>query len=219
MSVRSLALIPAAVVVLTGCHQAPPHQASAQESASEQRANTQSAKSLPRPAAVPSIRPGDPAPLLDKVTVWKGNDKDVALKAGVISVIVFSPASDGLISSAFKELSELSLRNGSEASFLGIVVPESETTSTSSNGDLKSQAQAATFTVAVDQDGAAASAWIGADGKHSLPVAFIVDRNRRIAWIGHPTGLSRPLDDVVKGQRSTQPGRRQMPKRNRPLAL
>lgn len=50
-------------------------------------------------------------------------------------------------------------------------------------------------------EGKFAKAWIEGAGKYSvgIPLAYIVDGNGMIAWIGHPTELDRPLEQIVAG--------------------
>ena len=50
-------------------------------------------------------------------------------------------------------------------------------------------------------EGKFAKTWIEGAGKYSIgiPLAYIVDGNGMIAWIGHPTELDRPLEQIVAG--------------------
>lgn len=48
-------------------------------------------------------------------------------------------------------------------------------------------------------DGAMSEAWVDASGQEGIPVAFLVNQQGRIAWIGHPAELDGPLAAVVKG--------------------
>jgi len=55
---------------------------------------------------------------------------------------------------------------------------------------------------AVAWDGAARgmdAAFLKASGSEALPTAFVVDRRRTIAWIGHPMVLRLPLHEVAEG--------------------
>jgi thiol-disulfide isomerase/thioredoxin len=62
-----------------------------------------------------------------------------------------------------------------------------------------------TYRVALDlvegQDkGAMASTWMEAAGQDGIPTAFVVDKQGKIAWIGHPTKLREPLiEQVLEG--------------------
>lgn len=57
------------------------------------------------------------------------------------------------------------------------------------------------YTVAYDADGRAAQAYLQASGQDSLPVAFVIDADGRVAWIGHPLdGLDRVVSQVLAGK-------------------
>lgn len=62
------------------------------------------------------------------------------------------------------------------------------------------------FRVALDQSppegnprsGASARSWVEAAGRDKPPVAFLVDRQGRIVWIGHPLALRGVFDEMVR---------------------
>lgn len=57
------------------------------------------------------------------------------------------------------------------------------------------------YVVALDADGKTSAAYMGAFGQTGIPHAFIVDREGRVAWHGHPMGeIDRVLDEVVAGK-------------------
>lgn len=56
------------------------------------------------------------------------------------------------------------------------------------------------YTVAWDDEGRTARMWMDASRTDRVPSAFIVDREGRIAWIGHPlVGMERALEQVLAG--------------------
>jgi len=59
------------------------------------------------------------------------------------------------------------------------------------------------FTIAVDDGtpaGKNAAAWMEASGQNGIPTTFIVDKEGKIAWIGHPmAGMEKVLDAVLAG--------------------
>ena len=48
-------------------------------------------------------------------------------------------------------------------------------------------------------DGAMAKTWMKAAGQNGIPTAFIVDKDGKIAWIGHPMEMDEPLEKIVNG--------------------
>jgi thiol-disulfide isomerase/thioredoxin len=63
------------------------------------------------------------------------------------------------------------------------------------------------YTVAMDEvpagargsEGKMAKAWMEAAGQGGIPTAFLIDRDGRIAWIGHPMQLEEPLKKLAAG--------------------
>lgn len=41
--------------------------------------------------------------------------------------------------------------------------------------------------------------WMSAAGRNGIPSSFIVDREGKIAWVGHPMQMDRPLAKVIEG--------------------
>jgi hypothetical protein len=55
-----------------------------------------------------------------------------------------------------------------------------------------------TYRVAFDDKrteprGAMARTWMEAAGRKGIPAAFLVDKNGRLAWIGHPMAINQEL--------------------------
>ena len=48
-------------------------------------------------------------------------------------------------------------------------------------------------------EGAMAKAWMTAAGQNGIPTAFIVNKEGKIAWIGHPMEMEKPLEKIVAG--------------------
>ncbi|MBL9149157.1 MAG: redoxin domain-containing protein [Phycisphaerae bacterium] len=53
------------------------------------------------------------------------------------------------------------------------------------------------YLVAIDEGNQTTGAWLEAAGQEGIPCAFVVGKDRKIAWIGHP--LDPEFDDVVRG--------------------
>ena len=54
------------------------------------------------------------------------------------------------------------------------------------------------YTVGEDVDGKIAKSYMAAAGQHGIPTAFLIGKDGKIAWIGHPEGgLAEALDLVV----------------------
>jgi thiol-disulfide isomerase/thioredoxin len=56
------------------------------------------------------------------------------------------------------------------------------------------------YTVAFDGvEGAMAQTWMNAAGQGSIPAAFIVNGDGKVAWIGHPGEIEEPLSQILAG--------------------
>jgi len=55
------------------------------------------------------------------------------------------------------------------------------------------------YRIAWDGDASMGKAWMFAAKQRSIPFAFIVNREGRIAWMGHPNDLDAPLARIMKG--------------------
>ncbi|MGA2497970.1 MAG: redoxin domain-containing protein [Tepidisphaeraceae bacterium] len=55
------------------------------------------------------------------------------------------------------------------------------------------------YRVAVDADGAMGKAWFKAAGQNGIPCAFIVNKETKVVWIGHPMEMDKVLEQVVAG--------------------
>ncbi len=55
------------------------------------------------------------------------------------------------------------------------------------------------YRVAYDDGGKMAEQWMRAAGQNGIPASFIIDREGKIAWIGHPMSMDGPLEKVLAG--------------------
>ncbi len=54
------------------------------------------------------------------------------------------------------------------------------------------------YTLATDPDRSVYKSYMTAAAQRGIPTTFIVGKDQRIEWIGHPMGMDQPLDDVVR---------------------
>jgi len=64
------------------------------------------------------------------------------------------------------------------------------------------------YRVAYDDERRTYNAYFRASGQSGIPTAFIVDRDKRVAWIGHPLAMDDVLGQVVKGEYDVDAARR-----------
>lgn len=65
------------------------------------------------------------------------------------------------------------------------------------------------YTVAIDDAEGTSEGYMKAFGQNGIPCAFVVDKQGRIAWVGHPmAGLDRALEEIVAGTYDIEGARR-----------
>lgn len=146
---------------------------------------------------------GDPAPPLS-LSKWLKGEKINHFEPGRIYVVAFwatwmpSPK-------AIPHLTELAHKYRDKGvQFLGIDSYEDEPNQVKPFVDQLGDRM--DYSVAMDQapadnpsQGATARAWLEAADENGIPTAFVI-QNARIAWIGHPLELDRPLTEIVAGK-------------------
>ncbi len=56
------------------------------------------------------------------------------------------------------------------------------------------------YRVALDDNGTMAKTWMAAAEQSGIPTAFVINGEGKIAWIGHPMSMEKPLDQIAKGK-------------------
>ncbi len=71
-----------------------------------------------------------------------------------------------------------------------------------------------------DEKGAMARNWMEAAGQSGIPTAFIIDKQQRVAWIGHPMELTESLlESVLAGSYDIELAKKEYEERQRFLAI
>ncbi|MGB9626178.1 MAG: TlpA family protein disulfide reductase [Phycisphaerae bacterium] len=151
---------------------------------------------------------GDPAPPL-RIAQWiKG--KAVDLKAGrgkQVFVIEFWATWCPPCRKAIPHLSEIQKKYRDKGV---VVVGITEEEPDIVKPFVKEAGDNMDYTVAVDRDGAMDKAYMEAFGIDGIPHAFIVDKEGRIAWHGHPeTGMDKALEEIIAGKYDLETARRE----------
>jgi thiol-disulfide isomerase/thioredoxin len=103
-------------------------------------------------------------------------------------------------------LTELQKKN-KDVTFIGVDIWEPDA-SEKVGPFLKEMGDKMAYRVALDdvpkdsergQDGKMAVGWMKAAEENGIPTAFVVNKEGKIAWIGHPMGLDKPLGKIVAG--------------------
>ncbi len=155
------------------------------------------------PAPAADLNVGDAAPKLAIEEFVKG-DPIKSLEKGKIYVVEFWATWCRPCQASIPHLTELQ-KKYRDVAFLGVSIwekkPEAVRPFVEEMGDRMG------YRVAREEgagetrprEGAMAKTWMAAAGEEGIPTAFIVNGEGKIAWIGHPLYLDRPLAQVVAG--------------------
>lgn len=137
-----------------------------------------------------NLHVGDQAPGLD-VSKWVKGD-ETAIEEGNVYIVEFwatwcLPCRKSIphLTEIQKEYEDQGLR------VIGVSTEEERTVS----NFVRAQGSKMDYTVVVDNFGATNRAWMMASGSKGIPNAFIVDRNGKVQFVGHP--MSEEFDTIV----------------------
>ena len=152
-------------------------------------------------ASAQSLKIGDAAPPLT-VGKWVKGEPVAGFEKGKIYVIEFWATWCVPCRVTIPKLSQMQAKH-KEVVFIGQDVWEQDMKKVEpfvkEMGD-KMNYRVATDDTSKDENGAMATNWLDASGFVGLPVAFIVDRGGKIAWVGPAAKLEPELDKVLKAQ-------------------
>mgnify|MGYP001283895366 CR=1 FL=1 len=146
---------------------------------------------------------GSPAPALKPARWVQGGP--VKLEKGSVTVVEFWATWCGPCRDTIPHLTELAKRFQGRVQVVGVNIWEKpsgmEDVEKRVNAFVAELGPQMGYPVARDTtDGQVATAWMGARGQHGIPRAYVVDRDGRIAWAGHPLqGLDGVLEAVLAG--------------------
>jgi thiol-disulfide isomerase/thioredoxin len=140
---------------------------------------------------------GNPAEPLQISTWIKGKPVDLAAGKGKqVFVIEFWATWCPPCRASIPHLTELQ-KKFKDVPFVGI----SDEDQTTVKKFVEKMGDKMDYTVAVDKDRKTSAAYMGAFGIDGIPHAFIVDKQGRVVWHGHPmTDLERSLEEIVAGK-------------------
>jgi thiol-disulfide isomerase/thioredoxin len=142
---------------------------------------------------------GSDAPKLS-IQEWVKGDKVEEFKEGHVYVVEFWATWCGPCKASIPHLTELQEHYKNNVTIIGI----SDETPDKVKPFVTDWGKKMEYTVAIDQNNQTNSAWRQAAGINYIPFAFIVDGNKKIAWMGNPadpdSGLDTVLGKVAKGR-------------------
>ncbi len=148
--------------------------------------------------AAPTLKVGDKAPPI-KVGKWIKGEPITKLEADKVYVIEFWATWCGPCKMSIPHLTELAKKYKGKVTFAGISIWER-------GGDVaafvKNMGDKMDYNVATDaSNDYMANAWMAAAGQRGIPSAFVIGKDNKILWIGHPMGdLDKVLGQVLEGK-------------------
>jgi thiol-disulfide isomerase/thioredoxin len=146
---------------------------------------------------------GDAAPKLEVKEFIKG-DAVKGFEKGKLYVVEFWATWCGPCRTSIPHLTELQKKN-KDVVFIGVSVFEQKPDGV--KAFVESMGDKMDYRVAVDvaaagkpADGVMAKTWMEAADQDGIPAAFIVNGDGKIAWIGHPMQMDKPLETIVAGK-------------------
>ncbi len=147
---------------------------------------------------------GDPAPAL-KPAKWLKGTPVSKFKTGHIYVVEFWATWCNPCKENIPHLTELAKKYKKDVSIIGVSIWE---TAKPGDGDpmkkveafVKQQGDNMDYIVAADgPKNVIADSWMKAASEGGIPCSFIIGRDGKVAWIGHPAQMENTLQQVIAG--------------------
>jgi len=150
------------------------------------------------PAPAKPLTMGSPAPPLASMAFIRG-EVVKELKQGTTYVIEFSGTNCGPCIRCIPHMNALQKKHA-EVVFISVFGEEEKTV----RAFLDDKGKAMALRVAADPKGVMGKRWSDAACREGIPHAFIVGKNGKIAWIGHPNEMAEPLAAILAGTFNAQ---------------
>ena len=141
---------------------------------------------------------------------WAKGTPTPAFQKGKVYVVEFWATWCGPCIASFPHLSDMADKMKGKATFISV-----NTWDRNQEGEkaakheghvarvakfIKDNASKMRYTIAFDDEkDTIATTWMRAAGRNGIPCAFIVNQDSKIAWIGHPMQMDKPLEEITSG--------------------
>jgi len=167
------------------------------------------------PNAAPSVEPeppesstiagslsiGDPAPSIQSAKFIKGAAVD-DLKEGQVYVVEFWATWCGPCIRTMPHMAGLQTEYGEKVKFIGVTREKESVVQgflEREQSEGKTWDEVITYAMALDAEDQLNQRYMKAAGQSGIPCAFIVGRDKKVEWIGHPATMDAPLQQIVDG--------------------
>ncbi len=150
-----------------------------------------------------SLAIGDDAPSAS-IDHWVKGAAVEDFEDGQVYVMEFWATWCGPCISSMPHISALQEEYGEQVKFIGVSSEKELETVTTFLGETNKtdnllNTDRMRYTVAVDPDRSTSKAFMEAAGQNGIPTAFIINEEGKVAWIGHPMTMDKPLSEIVSG--------------------
>ncbi|MBN8853717.1 MAG: hypothetical protein BGO55_11660 [Sphingobacteriales bacterium 50-39] len=147
-------------------------------------------------ATKPALNIGDLAPSLH-VRAWLKGTPIRGFERGMVYVVEFWATWCGPCIAEMPHLSLVAENYKKTVVVMGIDVMEKDTSMNVLTAFMKRNGSAMNYLVATEDGNSMANRWLNASGEAGIPVAFVVNQEGRVAWIGHPHYLDEVLPKIL----------------------
>jgi len=147
----------------------------------------------------PKLKVGDPAPAL-KASKWLQGTEVKSFEKGKVYIVEFWATWCGPCIVMMPHMSEMQQEyKGKEVTFIGYTAKDPNNGAEKVAKFVEKRGPKLKYTFAYADDRDSYDAWMKAAGQGGIPCCFVVDKDTRIAYIGHPMYLDEILPQVVAG--------------------
>ena len=144
-----------------------------------------------------SLKVGDKAPPLAGGEFVQG-DPVTEFEAGKVYVVEMWATWCGPCIGAIPHINDLQKKNEDDGLvIIGQNVWEKDTNKVAPF--IEKMGERMSYRVVLDRDETMATTWMEAAGQTGIPKSFIVDRQGKLAWMGHPMLMDVPLKQILAG--------------------
>jgi len=151
---------------------------------------------------------GDPAPALQGKVTWLKGDAIDEFEEGNIYVLDFWATWCSPCIASIPHLNSIAQRHREDGvKVVGLAIwPRPGMAPT--DEFVKGRGDGMDYYIAEDINGAVAEAYMNATNQQGIPTVMIVDREGRLAWLGHPSEMDPVLESVIDGSFDMELARR-----------
>jgi thiol-disulfide isomerase/thioredoxin len=154
---------------------------------------------MPGAAPAADLKVGDKAPPVKATKWWQGKEI-TAIPEGKVHVMEFWATWCGPCIVMMPHMGELQTQYKGKVTFIGFTAKDPNNTLEKVQAFVEKRGPKLGYTFAFADNSETYDAWMKASGQNGIPCCFVVDKENKIAWIGHPMYLDLVLAKVVDGK-------------------